>query len=434
MHLFLNFKRHQLFLQNLSLTAASSGFQAICALAALALNARSLGVHDFGILALIQAYAAIISSLMTFESWQPMIRLGVKSRLRLGLTLGSGILLDFSAAAVATVIAISGLLLLGSSIGVSPEHQHLAIIYSLSLLAGISGTPKGYFRLIGKYSVLVRNQIAQGFALLIASAILWIADARLETYVLTFAILSFPHNIELFIQMLWNIRKTGAAVANPLRSHVARRYFYRIFAMATGTSLLSTLLNIRRNLSLFLVGALVGPTATGVFAVGSKLANMVSRVSSPLNQVMFPEIVRAMQGKSADAVEQIIRRLSFLTASGAAFMVLAALLFSQQIILLTAGQDYKGATDIFVILFLAESIGLAGLHLNAILQTISGAKPLLILSTIALVFFAVFVLIFVDSMGAPGIAIASAVAAALLYLGMQVATKLALMRYRSLRN
>ncbi len=55
----------------------------------------------------------------------------------------------------------------------------------------------------------------------------------------------------------------------------------RVLLMATGTSLLSTLWNARRNLSLFMVGGLIGPVAAGVFAVRAKLANMVSRISGP---------------------------------------------------------------------------------------------------------------------------------------------------------
>ncbi|MFC0103568.1 lipopolysaccharide biosynthesis protein [Sphingopyxis terrae] len=426
-----HFKRHRLFLQNLSLTVSSSGFQAVCAVAALALNARSLGVHDFGILALIQAYTAMISSLMTFESWQPMIRLGVKSRLRLGLTLGSGTLLDFCAAALATIVAISGILLFGASIGIPAEYRQLAFIYSLSLLAGVAGTPKGYFRLTGRYSVLVGNQIAQGLALLIASAILWAADARLDAYVITFAIIAATYNITLFLRMLWHIRRSEAALANPLRSPVARRYLRRVLAMSTGTSLLSTLWNIRRNLSLFLVGALVGPAATGVFAVGSKLANMVSRISGPLNQVLFPETVKALHGESVDGAEQMIRRLSLFTACGAAAMAIAAYLLRQPIVSLAAGPGYEGATIIFSLLFLAECIGLAGLHLNAILQAIWGTKPLLIISSLALLLFAALAATLAGPMGAVGIATASAAAAAFLYLGMQAATKLALVRQRS---
>jgi len=408
------------------LTVSSSGFQAICAVVALGLNARALGVRDFGILALIQAYATMISSLATFESWQPVIRLGVKSRLRLGLTLSSGILLDFCAALAATAVAIGGILLFSPAVGIGDGYRELAIIYCLSLLAGVAGTPKGFFRLTGRYSVLVGNQITQGLALLFASAALWFLDAGLETYVICFAIIAATYNLSLFLRMLVHMRRASIALVNPLRSALARRYMRHVLRMALGTSLLSTLWNIRRNLSLFLVGALIGPAATGVFAVGSKLANMVNRISGPLNQVLFPEIVKITHSSSSSEAARLIWRLSAVAAAVAVALASFAYILREPIVMLAAGPGYQGAGAIFSLLFLAECIGLAGLHLNAVIQGLRGTGPLLFISTGALLLFCALSVALAGPLGANGVAIASIAGAMLMYLAMLISARLEL--------
>lgn len=410
----------------LFLTVSSSGFQAICAVLALALNARALGVRDFGILALVQAYAAMISSLATFESWQPVIRLGVKSRLRLGLTLSSGILLDVCAALVATAVAIGGILLFSPAVGIADGDRELALIYSLSLLAGVAGTPKGFFRLTGRYSVLVGNQITQGLALLFASAALWFFEAGLDTYVICFAIIAAAYNFSLFIRMLVHMRRDGIALVNPLRSILARRYMRHVLRMALGTSLLSTLWNMRRNLSLFLVGALIGPAATGVFAVGSKLANMVNRISGSLNQVLFPEIVKITHSNSGSDAARLTWRLSAIAASIAVALAAFAYLVREPIVLLAAGPGYQGAGTIFGLLFLAECIGLAGLHLNAVIQGLRGTGPLLFISTGALLLFFALSVVLTGPLGANGVAVASVAGAMLMYLAMLITAGLEL--------
>lgn len=190
----------------------------MCSVIALALNARSLGPGDFGTLAVIQAYVTFISGLATFESWQPVIRLSARSRSRLGRAASCGIALDVSAAVVATAVAVGGVLLFGESIGVSHQDRLLALIYSLTLLASLAGTPKGVLRLNGRYDVIAGNQLAQGAAVVVASLVLWAIEAPLIAYVAVLAAIGALYNLALFVRLLVYARRENIKLFNPLRS------------------------------------------------------------------------------------------------------------------------------------------------------------------------------------------------------------------------
>ncbi len=94
---------------------------------------------------------------------------------------------------------------------------------AFSLFGGMAGTPKGFFRLNGQYNILVGNQVTQGLALVVASAILWAIDAALATYVVVFAIIAATYNLSLLVRMLVHIKKARIQISNPLRSKPARR-------------------------------------------------------------------------------------------------------------------------------------------------------------------------------------------------------------------
>src|SRR3546814_17742117 len=50
----------------------------LISLAAIALTARALGPASYGILALAIAYVRVVERLVTFQSWQPLIKYGAE--------------------------------------------------------------------------------------------------------------------------------------------------------------------------------------------------------------------------------------------------------------------------------------------------------------------------------------------------------------------
>nr|WP_246675287.1 oligosaccharide flippase family protein [Mesorhizobium sp. B2-3-4] len=414
--------------RDVTVTTSSSGVAALCSIIALALNARSLGPADFGTLAVIQAYVAFISGLATFESWQPVIRLSAKSRSRLGPAASCGIALDVSAAFVATAVAMGGILLFGETIGVSHQNRLLALIYSLALLASLAGTPKGVLRLKGRYDVIAGNQLAQGIAVVLASLVLWAVTAPLVAYVVVLAAIGALYNLTLFVRLLVHARRENIKLFNPLRSHSGRRFFWIFLVMATGTSLLSTLVNARRHVALFLVAGLLGDVAAGSYSVASRLATMMSRLTGPLNQVVFPEIAKLSNEESPARLNRLNARITLVSACVAACMAAGGIVLQKLVVVLAAGSAYAEASLLFAILFAAECLGLAGMHFNPLIQVLAGTKPLLKIMASAIVVYLPLSFALSGWGGIAGIAWAGLIVSALVYAAMMAVSQLLLKR------
>jgi O-antigen/teichoic acid export membrane protein len=424
--------------RNVGLLMGSTGIVGVCAVVTLGFNTRSLGVHDFGVLSLIQAYVALVSSLSSFESWQPVVRLGVRLPGRLQTTLASGLILDFSAACVAAISAIACVLTFGQLFGIDAQYQGLAAIYSLSLFAGVAGTPKGFFRLRHDFKVLAGNQSALAIAMMLASIALWAADARLPTYVLVFAIIAATYNLTLAFRMLAALRREGRSLSFAFSRKSERRHLGIMFRMATGNSVLSSLLMSRRHIALFVVGHILGETAAGVYSVAAKLVTSVSKFALLLNQVLFSEVMGGARQVAPDRWRRMVWRISWTGLLLAACVAAVGAALSGPLVGIVGGAEFNGAASVFGLLFLAECVGLAGIHFNPIIQHEAGTWPLVRYSAVGLAVFlaaGVFLCLKVGTLGAAmGVVVSSVLVYALMAGKVWRMLNLSSLRARGTRN
>lgn len=355
---------------------SSSLFSSACALLTLSLNSRALGVEDFGTLALIQSYTALIAGWMTFECWQPTVRLGLRVPRRLGLILSIGIIIDLAASCGAGVLAILGAIYLAPVFGISDRNVVLVLIYSLSLFAGVSGTPKGYFRLRQNFNVLAANQAALAAALAVASAFLWSQGSGLLVYAIVFSAIGAFYNLSILARMLLCLKREGIVLHNPFATYGSKRLFRIFLSAASGSAIVSTLVSTRRQLAFLVVGWSGGEASTGLFAIATRLVSAAGRVTQLVNQVLFSEVLTAAARMTPSTWKRLIWRATWASAGIACLMILAAHIASEAIVRLVAGSGFDAAAPIFEILFAAECLALASLHLNPVIQRKYGTGPL----------------------------------------------------------
>lgn len=368
---------------NFALLLGATGIVGACSVLSLGLNSRALGVQAFGVLSLIQAFAAVVSNVFTFDSWQPVVRLGIRLPQRLPTILAGGVILDVAAALMAACTAFIAIFGFGGMFGLDRQLVGLAAIYSLSLLGGVSGTAKGYFRLQNEFRVLAGNQVASAVAVALASALLWILGSSLRTYVVVFSILTFAYNSSLLVRMLISLRRSGVSLPSPLMILRQRRFMRVMVKMSAGSSILSTLLANRRHAALFVVGAVLGSGAAGIFSVAAKLVTAVSRLAALVNQATFADVMRAASKGEGPVVKSMLVKVSVIAAIAAICMGTAGALSSDFLVRAAGGAGYAGAAPQFSILFMAECVGLAAIHFNPVIQHWAGTLPLIRYSAIS---------------------------------------------------
>ena len=403
--------------RNLALVLSSTGFQAVCSLGALALNARALGSDAFGTLAIIQAYASLVSSFTALSTWQAVIRIGKASRTPLGPTLAGGMLVDGTAAMAGTLVALGGILLFAPALGIAEPVRWLAAVYCLSLLFGLTGTPKGYLRLIGRYDILVWCQAAHAFALLSVSVLLLALRSPLATYVIVFASLEALYGAAVMTTFLVLARPEGLARSVKPKSRRFRLHLARMVRVVLGTSLLSALLSAQRRLPVIIAAGALGPHGTGPFALAARLASIVPRAAVAANQVVFPEMVAVSTWRDRRAA---LRLVMTMTAVAAVLLGCASALvhtFAVAIVVVAGGEEFRSAATPFTLLFAAECAVLAGMPLHALVQGLKGVRPLLVITCVSFVLLIALAAVLAPSLGATGVALACLIAAVLAYAG-----------------
>src|SRR4029079_13365711 len=106
----------------------------LLALGALSFATHALGTQLFGILILVHSYAAAMSGLIKFQSWQLVIRYGAPAlqaddpdQLRHSVSFAMG--LDVTSGLVGMVAAMALLPLIGGWFRIGPQYLMLAMLY-----------------------------------------------------------------------------------------------------------------------------------------------------------------------------------------------------------------------------------------------------------------------------------------------------------------
>lgn len=389
-----------------ALVAGATALTFALSILSLAINARALGAQQFGLLAVVQAYFAFVSGLITFDNWQPVIRLGIRSPKRIGLIIGSAVALDLAACAVGATVALIGLVAFRHALGIGEQSQLPLFLYAVSMLTCLGGTPKGLFRLEGNFGLLAMNQLTFGALLLASSIGLWYFKASLDEYLIVFAVITAFPAVSIFIRMLIALRRRGIAIANPFGTPSRRRFFRQFFRMATGNGMLSTLLSSRHQVALFVVSSILGSSAAGLYAVASRCANAFTRMAAPLNHVLFPEILKLARERDPLSVRSAMRR----AAVGLVFVCLALVVVasatSTLIVTATAGREFAGAADLFCLLLVAEIALWFGYYLNPIILHTSGQMPILKANAVLAILTCVAAAAFAQAFGLLGVGVA----------------------------
>jgi O-antigen/teichoic acid export membrane protein len=113
-------------------TAASSLFMML----AVAIAARGLPAHDFGVLVLLQSSALMLRALTSFSTQQPVIKLGADAQAegdqqRLGVIISMGLVVDLLASTIAFVVAACLIELSRPVVGLGAEKVGSAWIFSV---------------------------------------------------------------------------------------------------------------------------------------------------------------------------------------------------------------------------------------------------------------------------------------------------------------
>lgn len=351
-------------------------------LVALALTARALGPELLGVLALIEAYAALVDRLLRLEPWQALIKYGADvlerdERDDFRSLLKFGALIDACGAAASAAVAAAAVFLVGPWLGWSDDTVTMAGIYSLVLLCHLSATPTAVLRLFDRFAVFAGLEIAAAGARVVVCAMAFALGAGLWTFVLLAMASHIGRHATLVIVAWRELRRQGYADFFKGRLAGVGRRFPGIWSFVF--SLKASVL-IRRStgdLDTLLIGAFLDTGAVGLYHVAKRFGDATLKVGVPIQQAVFPDVARLWARREIQRLRQAVTQVDLLTGALAASVLLVVALNTGLVLDLTVGPEYAGAALLVLLQLLATTTALFGTALRPVLLSM-GLQVLLL--------------------------------------------------------
>lgn len=374
----------------------------VLSLLSITLAARALGPQNYGVLAIILSLGQACERLISFQSWQPLIRYGatldpVADRQPLRALLKFGLLLDLGGSlgawAIATLLAAASHVVLG----IAWPMVALAGTYLASLMFNFNGFDTAVFRLFGAFRLSAHLQVVTALLRLAGSAIACMLGAGLWGFILVWAITqAFGPLLNLALALRILRRHGIGGIARAQLAGIADR-FPGLWRFTWGANLSLTIWASAQQLDTLIVGWLADPVSAGLFHIAKRVSRIVQQVGSQVEAVIYPELSRMWAaGRRPEFLRLLLQTEGVLAGFGAACW-LGAFLLGGWAIAVTAGPHFAGAGPLLTVQILAAALSISGAASRAgllamgrqpaVLRTVLAASCAFYLSVAPLIFW-----------------------------------------------
>jgi O-antigen/teichoic acid export membrane protein len=359
----------------------------VLSLGTVALAARALGVQQYGVLALILTLGQACERLLSFQSWQPLIRYGatlqdsdghddLRSLYKFGLLLdlaGSG-----GAWAVSSLLLIAGHFLFAiplSTVGTG-------LIFMVSLMFNLNGTATAIFRLEDRFRTSARLQILSAVIRLAASVLAFWLGAGLLGFVLVWTITQILQSLLNITVALSLLRQRGVTrIARASLAGISDR-FPDLWKFTWGANISLTIWASAQQLDTLLVGWLADPAAAGMFQIAKRVSRVVQQIGSQVEAVVYPDLSRMWAAGNRSSFVRLILQTEFILAAFGGACFVGALLLGRWALVLTAGPRFAGAAPLLSVQILAVALTISGAVSRAALLSM-GRQPAVLRTVLA---------------------------------------------------
>jgi len=406
-------------------------FGSVIGMVGFLITARALGPTDYGLLALTYSYARVIERLLSFQSWQPLIKYGAElqaaeDRDALRSLLKFGLLVDVSAAVASYLVAIGLALFLGPLVGIGADALEHVLIYSTVLLFQINGFPTAVARLSGRFKAVAYGSLISGTLRLILCAIGLLVGAGLLYFVIVWTVTQIIAGLSFLTFAFWEMHRQGIrrVLAAPLSD--ATRRLKGLWHFTIGSKVELTIRSSTDELDTLLVGMLADPTSAGFYHIAKRLGRLVLQLGVQVQAVLYPDVARLWAKRAVAEFRRTVRQMEVLLAAFGLAVFAATAIGIQPLLYWTAGADFVAAAPLAIVQMVAVAMTLSGGAVRTALLSM-GRQPaiLKIVFAGALVFHAT-AFSTIPFIGAMGANIARVVMAAVLLVGMMLVYRAAL--------
>ena len=411
---------------------------AVVSLGYIALTARGLGLAQFGVLALITAFAQFLGDVVKFQSWQTVLQYGAgplleNNRPRFQQVVRLSLFLDLTSGLVGVTLGVAGALLFGSVLGWSRDLAPAAALYALTIAAMTSATSVGLLRLFDKFRYLAAEQAISSTVRLIGAGLAFAAHAPLWVFLAAWAagpVASFLYVAAVAWREMGRRKLLdGFTLAGPLGEGLPG-----VWKFAWATNFSSSLDVAFTHVITLMVGAILGPAQAALWRIGRQVADGMAKPARLVIPALYPELAKLRATGGDAAMRKLAGQIGMLGGAVAGVLLLVTAVAGKPLLVLIMGAAYAPAAGIMTWQVAAAAIGILALPLEPMLVSMRAAGAAL---RVRLVVCAVFVAALVPAVktfglyGAGGALVGAALAMA---IGMFLTLRVRLARSSALGN
>ncbi|PJG47439.1 polysaccharide biosynthesis protein [Sphingobium sp. LB126] len=359
-------------LANTGWLLGGKGVGAVLSLAYLAIVTRTLGVADFGRFALVLSAANVIKTLVSFDSWQIVVRYGQPH-----LASGNGdalnrvlrfcILIDLGSAAAGGLIAAFIILAFGSLMDLSAGMGWQAWIFCMVMMITIRSSPTGVLRLFDRFDSGAFAETMIPVGRMIGALLAWVLMPNVTGFLIAWGVAELLCAVSYW----WLAIRVGGDSLGGWRAGKAmdaRTENPGIVGFLTATNLQTTLSSVGQQVAVLVVGLFVGPAGAGLYRLANQLANSLTKISSLLSRSIFVELSRTHGSHGHEALGMLFRRTNRLALIAGAVIIVLILTIGHPLLGLIAGKAFLPGYPLLVLLGISACIDLIGVSYRPLLM------------------------------------------------------------------
>ena len=395
------------------------------ALASTALMARALTPSNFGTVIMVHSFMLMMQGLVKLNSFEAIIQFGVPVQAagdtpRLAQLMRITFVLDIAAALIGTLVACLIAPLLGPHLGWDAQTTHLAALYSLLLLSGLTGSANGVLRLYDRFDVISGQNIVGSLLRLAGVSLCWFLDLHdIGPFLLVTGASWLARNLYI-LHAGWRERRRHLPEERLFKGEIWHQHSERFPGLWRFLNVVywqSNLDLVPKHVSVLVAGYFLGPSSAGLFRLARQFSGALAVPAQLLRKVLFADLSRLWHRQDPVFVKVLFQALAASAGIGLLVTVLTWF-FAVPLLSLLAGSAYQGAAPAMVWLMLAAGLNLGISTLRAASYAMGQAHTVLKIYALALVAYVVIFPLLTTSLDLAGAGMASAVTSLLTLLAM----------------
>jgi O-antigen/teichoic acid export membrane protein len=355
--------------KNAGLLMTGRAANGVMGLATLSMMARGLGVEAFGLVVLVQTYIMVVAGLTTFQSWQALIRYGAICLKSADPTefhnlIKFTVLLDLFGVLIAVTAAYTAAPVIGPLLQWNSELIAQAQTYSFLILFTVIATPTGVLRLFDRFDLLTVQASIAPLLRMIGVAVAAALAAPLWGYLLAWFVAGAVGGLALMVLGWRELRARGLIAGMSWSLRGLSRGHDSIWRFSIISNFHSSLQLVTGHMAVFLVGAVAGPAAAGLYKIGKDVATALTKPAEMLNQSIYPEFAKLGSEAAWRAFPRLILRGGALGGGAGLALLVVCAVAGQSFLSLIFGADFASAAGVLILLVAAATMTITGFSMD----------------------------------------------------------------------